>query len=594
MKIAPAAFALVVALAAGSPPQARAFHHRSSPPAASAPRRAAFDAARLRNLPPSTSSRPQSWALSAKKTKTASSSSSSSSSRSGTAALSTLESWSKNVAGIQSGGVRVASGNSVADSDGSAGGLGLVSDRELKGGDVLVQVPTDLALQVESKGGSFDRDVEELLGGRDARRAVRDAPWWVRMSLKVNAVDKVSNKLGSKDGGGVDAAAWLDSLPRKFDTPFHWSDEQLDELQYGYMADSVRWQRNKWKAQYDKISGGGKLSYDDFVWGCETARSRCFSGPYSGTGAFDPKPYALTLFLIAAYVGGGLGTIEQAANGAALVLCGTVLKDFVFPKFLGSRKYVLCPYIDMANHDGTGLARGNVAFEYFADGYSLSVLDGGSSPIVRPQSEVFISYGPRSNDQLLQYYGFVERGDPHDVYVLPPLREWDVAALERATGRTIMPGRLEKLERAGLLGRDRNAAAAAANDGDDDDDDNANAAGGVVITRTAGLDPAVLQALRALMSTDDEWNDAGESVGNFAAEESGGPANERAAMIAARTAMESELSHKPTTRGQDEELLKKMEMSASANVGGAEERLAVAFRAEKKRVLEEAIAGIRV
>eukprot|EP00566_Odontella_aurita_P031501 CAMPEP_0113568230 /NCGR_PEP_ID=MMETSP0015_2-20120614/23734_1 /TAXON_ID=2838 /ORGANISM="Odontella" /LENGTH=58 /DNA_ID=CAMNT_0000470749 /DNA_START=24 /DNA_END=196 /DNA_ORIENTATION=- /assembly_acc=CAM_ASM_000160 len=58
-----------------------------------------------------------------------------------------------------------------------------------------------------------------------------------------------------------------------------------------------------------------------------------------------------------------------------------------------------------------------------------------------------------------------------------------------------MPGRLEKLERAGLLGRDRNAiaiaAAAAANDGDDDDDDdNANAAGGVVITRTAGLDPA--------------------------------------------------------------------------------------------------------
>jgi hypothetical protein len=33
-------------------------------------------------------------------------------------------------------------------------------------------------------------------------------------------------------------------------------------------------------------------------------------------------------------------------------------------------------------------------------------------------SEVLISYGKRSNDHLLQYYGFVEKDNPHDVYII--------------------------------------------------------------------------------------------------------------------------------------------------------------------------------
>merc|ERR1712070_168317 len=104
----------------------------------------------------------------------------------------------------------------------------------------------------------------------------------------------------------------------------------------------------------------------------------------------------------------------------------------------------------MANHVGMR-EEGNVAFEYFADGYSLSTrIDGATS--LEKGSEVHISYGPRSNDALLQQYGFVESDNAHDVYVMPPLREWDIGALEEACGRTFQPGRLQKLERAGLLG----------------------------------------------------------------------------------------------------------------------------------------------
>lgn len=35
-----------------------------------------------------------------------------------------------------------------------------------------------------------------------------------------------------------------------------------------------------------------------------------------------------------------------------------------------------------------------------------------------PGDHAFLSYGPISNDDLLQYYGFVERENPFDTYLL--------------------------------------------------------------------------------------------------------------------------------------------------------------------------------
>ena len=144
-------------------------------------------------------------------------------------------------------------------------------------------------------------------------------------------------------------------------------------------------------------------TYEDFLWGCDVAKSRAFSGTYGGS-AFNPFPYALTLVLIVLYVGLGFGTIEQASNGAGLVFSASILRDFVIPKLFSSKKYIICPFIDMANHVGTN-EEGTVAFEYFANGYSLSTR---TDKTVDKGTEVRISYGPRSNDVLLQQYGFVE------------------------------------------------------------------------------------------------------------------------------------------------------------------------------------------
>ena len=499
-------------------------------------------------------------------------------------ATTSLHDWTTGVgaaAGIKVGGVSI--------QESKYGGLGLVATQtSVPPNTVLISIPSTVALTVDSSSGPNDAALVDL-AVRD-RKALREAPWFVQFSIYLQALDKISSTRGLA-GNVLPMRPWLDSLPRSFDTPIHWSSSSLSDLQYNHLLDSVARQEMEWKALYANMERIAniplKLNYDDFVWGCECARSRAFSGAYTGS-AFNPGIYAFTLLLVTAYVGLGLGTLEQAANGAGLVFCASIFKDFILPKFFKTKKYIICPLIDMANHNSLE-PTADVSFEFFTDAFSLASFST-AAPIDRG-SEVLISYGARSNDQLLQYYGFVERNNPHDVYVMPPLRNWNIAALEQACGvESFAPGRLEKLNRAGLLGSSGGSmsskdAVATTSAAVDDSYNLANPKGGVVVSRAAGIDPAVMQALRALVSTQEEWMAAGEAIGNFSEEMS--PANERRATMAARKAMELELASKPTTLEQDMELWKRR-TSTKSNLD-REEELALSFRIEKKKLLQEVI-----
>eukprot|EP00531_Pseudo-nitzschia_arenysensis_P001264 CAMPEP_0116148164 /NCGR_PEP_ID=MMETSP0329-20121206/18190_1 /TAXON_ID=697910 /ORGANISM="Pseudo-nitzschia arenysensis, Strain B593" /LENGTH=554 /DNA_ID=CAMNT_0003644237 /DNA_START=40 /DNA_END=1701 /DNA_ORIENTATION=+ len=495
--------------------------------------------------------------------------------------VSSLVNWSKDDAGIQ-----VASAVEV-DQSKLTGGLGLITSgtsSTTDTGGVVVTVPASLALSVELPNGGPDDSsvIKELIEDRSAFRAL---PWYVQFSLYLYKLDKISPKKGFEQ---IDMQPWLNSLPREFGTPIHWTQQEREELlQYPHMVESVERQEKQWDGLYKTLVSSGSsamkgMTWKDFVWGCECARSRAFSGGYTGA-PFNPIIYVFTLLLVTVYVGLNLGTLEQAANGAGLVFCASVLRDFVVPKFFKNKKYVICPVIDMANHNSLRTTA-NVAYEFFANAYSLSLTSS-----VPADSELFISYGSRSNDQLLQYYGFVEPDNPNDTYVMPPLREWDISALEEACGAPFPAGRLQKLDRAGLLGiskadlTDEKIEESLSEEGVTSE---GNPRGGVVLSRAVGLDPAVLQGLRALVSTDQEWEDAGEAVGNFAAEMS--PENERRAKLAARTGIEMELASKATTLEEDRELLKRMR-SSNSGLQEAEEEMAVMFRIEKKKILKETI-----
>jgi len=156
-----------------------------------------------------------------------------------------------------------------------------------------------------------------------------DFPWYVQMAVYLHKLDRVDD-----NKQGISYRPWLDSLPRQFTTPLHWTSRGdaaaagapllRELLQYDHLVDAVQRQRETWKRHYDNLALPG-MSWDEFVWGCECARSRAFSGAYTGS-AFNPAVYAFTLLLVTIYVGLQLGTLEQAANGAAIVLCFSVLK----------------------------------------------------------------------------------------------------------------------------------------------------------------------------------------------------------------------------------------------------------------------------
>jgi hypothetical protein len=467
------------------------------------------------------------------------------------------------------------------------GGLGLLTTKDIpKVNSVMLQIPTALTFSVSTSDLESNLSTEQYFINK--AKTYRSSPWFTKLSLDVFICDKVSSLRNEDSNDSIEMRPWLDSLPRDFNTPIHWTQDQRQQLQYTPLESMISAQEKSYTKLYSDlhkdIVPGSKLAsvgwtYDDFLWGCDVAKSRAFSGTYGGS-AFDPKPYALTLVLVVAYVGLGLGSIEQASNGAALVFCGSILRDFVAPKLFKNKKYIICPMIDMANHVGIN-EEGNVAFEYFGDGYSLS-----TTKEMQKSKEVRISYGPRSNDVLLQQYGFVEPDNVHDVYVMPPLREWDIQALEVACGREFQPGRLEKLDRAGLLGGS-SLSVVSDNELELYQEGSSNRGRGVVITRAGGIDPAIMTALRVLVSSNDEWSECGEAVGNFVTENAGGKENERLARLAAQKALELELDSKDTTLDEDEELLKKMYDNKAG--WSNDDRLAVQFRIEKKKVLKETI-----
>jgi hypothetical protein len=195
---------------------------------------------------------------------------------------------------VKTGGVGI---QNIQDS-----GLGLSTKQEVPSGSLVVTVPAKVTLSVESGGlgGPDDLSVEGMCSDR---RAFRGMPWYAQFSLYLFKLNHISS---TKDE--INLQPWLESLPTDFDTPIRWSKQQIQELQYQHMVESVDRQQVgekvlcflkcyvsslsknicqftlAWKDMYNKLKASteANISWDDFLLGCETARSRAFSGGYTG------------------------------------------------------------------------------------------------------------------------------------------------------------------------------------------------------------------------------------------------------------------------------------------------------------------------
>ena len=278
---------------------------------------------------------------------------------------------------------------------------GMVALDDVNDGEMFVVLPRSASLVVDPLEKCPCSDFVEP-------EYYKKCPWFVKMAVLL-----LSER---QKGSSSRVSGYIKQLPDSIDTPVRWEDKELEQLQSASLKASVMKQKKEWKGLYDDFKshskglGGAKETYDDFLWALENVRSRSFSGPYAGS----PLKERVTLAGLLAVAGLGYAAVahiplESVLNAGISVACFNLVYDIVLSSRL--KWYAMCPIIDSLNHDGK--VSSSIEYEYFKDTFVVSTNRRYSKG-----SQIFISYGEKTNEQLLQYYGFIEKENPHDVYKL--------------------------------------------------------------------------------------------------------------------------------------------------------------------------------
>lgn len=151
------------------------------------------------------------------------------------------------------------------------GTRGMTALSPLKRGDQLLSVGTSATLQVTSLSGKRCPIPTQV-----SQQTWQMLPWYANLALLL---------LDAKLDAGNKLQPWIDRLPDSFDSPFHWTEKELLELQSPRMTKAVHEQRKMYRKLYDAINSNAdnaiarKIRYSDFIWAVECIRSRAFSGP---------------------------------------------------------------------------------------------------------------------------------------------------------------------------------------------------------------------------------------------------------------------------------------------------------------------------
>ena len=278
---------------------------------------------------------------------------------------------------------------------------GVLATKNIAANNPIVEVDGDLVLQVTNnrEGSPFPSFCSQSVWNT--------LKWDERLAMKLLHL-KFSSKSEDRALQG-----WVSDLPQRFSTPFDWNENELKELQYEALYTKVQSQRDKWRASYalcfPSSSSASAVSFEEFCWALQCVNSRAFSGPYEGSNASERRRLlAFTGFLTAVWPLLHLGTYEQSLSAAFIVTASIFIRDVISLRVAKLKRYVICPVVDMFNHRSDAVS--DASCNYFTGRFQL--FTGEYSP----GEQIFVSYGKQSNDRLLQYYGFVEPSNPHDVY----------------------------------------------------------------------------------------------------------------------------------------------------------------------------------
>ncbi|CAM9645621.1 unnamed protein product [Scytosiphon promiscuus] len=228
-------------------------------------------------------------------------------------------------------------------------------------------------------------------------------PWWVRLGVRL------LNEIAAGEGASLQEYVGMLPSAGETGTLVNWSAEQLDRLYYPRLLSQVKLQRRLFK-------GFQKYLLADTKRG----------GTTRGTGEADVSSPLVDALADMAKFGWALECVLSRAfqlppeDATALVFGEDddtpVRAPELTPPAPEATRMALLPLIDSINH----YSRIPTHMYWEADG-ALSLSVGASFD---PGDQAFVSYGPVSNDDLLQYYGFVERENPSDTYVLQDMGKW--------------------------------------------------------------------------------------------------------------------------------------------------------------------------
>jgi len=165
-------------------------------------------------------------------------------------------------------------------------------------------------------------------------------------------------------------------------------------------------QLKSWKQKYLESDIKKEFTYEQFEWAMEAVHSRAFKGLSSAKAAATSIPLVATQFV--AVLGGAYGLLQGNNSGDNIAIACALIATLplVFNLFTEDRGDVaMLPYIDSINHKES--ANSKIEYDPLSKSFSLTIDNSCLEENVDGKMQLFISYGERSDAELLLNYGFL-------------------------------------------------------------------------------------------------------------------------------------------------------------------------------------------
>jgi uncharacterized protein (UPF0548 family) len=264
------------------------------------------------------------------------------------------------------------SGLTVSLDAGGGAGRGLETTREVKRGDAVLSTPLTAGVVDDAAGHP-----------ESARDVMREAPWGVRLACRLLQEKKL--------GEASVYAPYVKTLPTRVPTsPVHYDADALAEVQYPPAITEIKEMQaacRKWhetlRERAPEALGSAFFDYEMFADAVGVVHSRT----YGVASADDNAGYFRALLPLA----------DMLNHGGDIVT--SVTRD----ETTGELK------------DMTVEATDNIAWSRLDDDGTIQF---AATRDISEGEEALMSYGERSNDHFLIYYGFAPDNNPHDDCVL--------------------------------------------------------------------------------------------------------------------------------------------------------------------------------